>query len=85
MACSDGEVLVSVLCATGPNDGAKCTGATTGLVSEDKLNARRPRAGDAAQSRQMLSDLRPVSPNVDFTMMRRAQTRDIVDYVRSTL
>jgi hypothetical protein len=41
--------------------------------------------GDAAQSHQMLSDLRPVVPNVDFTMVRWAQTRDVVDHVRSTL
>jgi hypothetical protein len=31
VACNDGEVLVSVLCAMGANDGAKCTGAVTGL------------------------------------------------------
>jgi hypothetical protein len=33
----------------------------------------------------MPGDLRPVLPNVDLAMMRRAQARDVVDHVRSPL
>jgi hypothetical protein len=38
VACRDDETLASVLCATGTNDGAKCTGAATGLCIRKQGN-----------------------------------------------